>query len=180
MKKVFTITILLFMALTSNAQCKFKTDKVDDMYGFRIIETKLKSLNHKLTGAALGISFEYRGGIEDNEPILFIKILLSDNKIRSVYTSDSFTFKLNNDEFVKIYPYENVVTTLKYIGKTPFHELTPRYKVDDELLLNISTNGISMVRFSTQDGYIDVDVNKKNSDKICNDITCFLDKIESK
>lgn len=174
MKKVFTITILLFMVLTSNAQCKSVKESVDKLTGSKHLSTKNKNLNSSLSGNK-GISISFSAFQESGN--IFLIVNWQNNNVISISTDDILCIKLKDGEIIELKPAKSVVTKLNYIGKTPFHTILPIYEIDNNILTKISTTYIDMIRLYYQEGYVDVEATDKCNIKISEDINCLLNSI---
>jgi len=159
MKKIILFALLAIAQSSSFGQ-KIVKNEVDAFTGSKIKETSYVTISD-------GFTCSIR--VVNDTPVLMAGF----NGGRKIHTMDKgerFMLKLENDSIVELYNMET--STSEYVdfsvGRTniSYFLLKTKYLLQEEQLINLKANKISVVRFYTTDGYIERKVSKENSGKL--------------
>lgn len=172
MKKLIILIVIIFSFNLSNSQCNFKIDKVDEFTGHKILETKEKWLTMSGMGFGISTTISFRKINEDR----FMKFhVTTTGDIFTLKKGESLLFKTDKDEIITLNFDETIVaegsynTSLKMTIWAAFQYV----HINDENYEKLLNSNVVLLRFHSNDGYIQKKVKQKRYKKIIEILNCI-------
>lgn len=168
MRKLFMIAFLL-ASVISQAQCKFKVDKIDEFEKVRIRETESRLIQDAITGNT-DLS------VVQIEDLYFIKIV----RLYSHYTSkvvgaeDNLSFLQLNGNVEKLIPVAISAAKNSLISGSERSIITINYQISKDQLLKLSENPIVKYRLQFTDSTEEKEIKTARYERFKTLINCAL------
>lgn len=171
MKKIITITLILFSAIAFSQKCKYETNEIDEFTKKEVKIVKEK----QLTKVGLGLGDYIRFDARSMDGNKFIRLLIAGTSSFHIDKDAEILFLTDNGNVITLHATESITASGIYQKSTNTSHWSANVllHLTDENFNKLIDSNIKKVRWHTSNGFREKEVKSKHKAYLAESLKCL-------